>query len=190
MHQESPPKFVLSPEFLKANGLSPTFPRRFWEKVDKENGPIPDQLKYPGLERCWIWTGALTTAGYGSIHSSGHAKSIKAATGSWIIHNGPVPEGKVVCHACDNPPCVRPDHLWAGTNWENAQDAKSKKRMASGERSGAAKLTQAQVDEIRKRYIKGTGLWNRGNRNQLMKEFSVSRNNFYSIIYRETWKHA
>lgn len=90
---------------------------RFWEKVQKSEG-------------CWEWTGALLKArgGYGTFNVGDH-KTKYAHRFSWEIHYGEIPPGKLVCHHCDNPKCVRPDHLFIGSYWDNAQDAALKGRM-------------------------------------------------------------
>ena len=77
---------------------------RFWEKVDKSG-------------ECWLWTAAVSKRGYGRFRlPTGH---IGAHVQSYILTHGPVPEGKEVHHVCENPPCVRPDHLKAVTHREN-----------------------------------------------------------------------
>jgi hypothetical protein len=86
---------------------------RFFAKVQKTDG-------------CWLWTASLNKAGYGQIYAEGrpqHASRI-----SWRIHNGAIPAGLHVCHHCDNPRCVRPDHLFLGTRSDNMQDMLAKGR--------------------------------------------------------------
>ena len=89
---------------------------RFWEKVDKTGN-------------CWIWTAACMTNGYGQIWDG--SKDRGAHRISWILHNGPIPNNLHVLHKCDNPPCVRPDHLFLGTPIDNMLDAKAKGRLNS-----------------------------------------------------------
>lgn len=93
-----------------------TLSERFWQHVTKSDG-------------CWTfsngggWYGAISTV------IDGKKKILKAHRVSWELHNGPVPAGMFVCHSCDNPSCVRPDHLWLGTHSNNMKDAMRKGRM-------------------------------------------------------------
>ena len=90
-----------------------TYEERFWSHVRKSDG-------------CWEWIGA-NTRGYGSLWMNGrHEKATKI---SWQINCGPVPAGMWLLHRCDNPPCVRPDHLFLGTVLDNARDAAKKGRL-------------------------------------------------------------
>lgn len=86
---------------------------RFWEKVDK-SGPNPD---FPD---CWEWT-AHRVKSYGMFSHKRNGQNKKTQTHRYIWEklNGPVPEGLEVCHLCNNPPCVRPDHLEVGTRSHN-----------------------------------------------------------------------
>ena len=107
---------------------------RFWSKVSKTDG-------------CWIWTGAHYRSGHG--HSYFKGKYVGAHRLSWILENGEIPEGTNVCHHCDNPPCVNPDHLFLGSQADNMRDMRQKNRGAKGETHGSAKLSLEKVIEIK-----------------------------------------
>lgn len=97
---------------------------RFWAKVDKSG-------------ECWIWTGNTNkakrgywaTRGYGLFHITRNDRAVYTHRYSWMLANGPVPRGACVLHRCDNPRCVRPDHLFLGTKKENTADALAKGRL-------------------------------------------------------------
>src|SRR5262245_51840420 len=78
--------------------------------------------------RCQPWKGSRNQAGYGLVRVDG--KTRLAHRVSFELANGPIPEGKIICHKCDNPPCVRPDHLYAGTHQDNARDAMAARLVA------------------------------------------------------------
>jgi HNH endonuclease len=78
---------------------------------------------------CWEWTGSNNGVGYGQVRING--KNFYAHRISAIMTYGEIPEGKEVCHKCDNPSCVNPDHLFYGTRHDNVQDMMSKKRHGS-----------------------------------------------------------
>lgn len=132
---------------------------RFWSKVNK-NGSIPVHM--PHLGNCWEWTAACRgSMGYGVKfweHKHQYTHRI-----SWMIHFGEIPMNLRVLHKCDNPKCVRPEHLFLGTQQDNVDDMAKKGRKVigdhysnrKGECNPKAKVTNAQVLEIRKRFTNG-----------------------------------
>lgn len=163
---------------------------RFWEKVNQD-GPII----CPELGPCWLWTGAHLTTGYGEIALGGRPrKRLLAHRVSWELANGPIPDGFLVCHRCDNPPCVRPDHLFLGTNADNLADMASKgrhyltrdpERAKRGEAHYKSRFTAEQVRAMRDRYAAG-GI----TQNALAAELGISRNTLQSVLNKRNWKSA
>jgi hypothetical protein len=114
---------------------------------------------------------------------------------SYEMHCGAIPHGLIVCHRCDNPPCVRPDHLFLGTHKDNTQDMIAKGRSAGGfgsngvihvfhgEANHAAHLTDAQVREIRRLHASGV------QQVTLSTDFNVAIATIYRIVHRITWRH-
>lgn len=158
-----------------------TLEQRFWAKVDK-NGPT-----MPHMESCcWVWTGAPDKAGYGhiSIQQNGTTKMILAHRVSWELDNGPVPLATpCVCHRCDNPICVRLDHLFAGTHQDNMDDRNAKKRNPRGEGLGTHVLTESQVREIRKRLSTGEA------QHRIAKDFGIHQVTVSKIHLKKLWGH-
>lgn len=96
---------------------------------------------------CRLWLAACTRAGYGLFSFKG--KLMYAHRAAWLVANGELPAGMLVCHRCDIPSCINPDHLFLGTCLDNSRDAVRKDRDAHGERHGNAVLTAEQVRAIR-----------------------------------------
>lgn len=97
---------------------------------------------------CWIWIASCAGMGYGQIKLPGELRQIYAHRLSYLIHKGPLPEGKQICHTCDNPKCVNPDHLFVGTSQDNHDDMTKKKRHTYGQRSATAKITEEQARQV------------------------------------------
>jgi hypothetical protein len=79
---------------------------------------------------CWLWSRTTVKGGYGRVRYG--KKSVVAHRVAWELTNGPVPDGMLVCHACDNPACINPAHLFLGTHKTNAEDRDRKGRQARG----------------------------------------------------------
>src|ERR1700722_1599308 len=95
-----------------------TLAERFWSKVQKSEG-------------CWLWIGCRHRQGYGKLHTGGKiGKVVPAHRISWGVNFGPISDGLWVLHKCDNPPCVRPDHLFLGDRKDNMVDCAQKGRLA------------------------------------------------------------
>lgn len=158
---------------------------RFWEKVTK-NGPTMPHMSTP----CWVWTGATRHFGYGVINMGGHKGRIESAHRvSWVIHYGPIPDNICVLHTCDNPLCIRPDHLFLGTRADNNHDMQQKGRCdrlkrAKGVRHWKAKLTSDKVLEIRARYAKDKPTYI-----SLAKQYDITLQQIYRIVHRQAWRH-
>jgi len=144
---------------------------RFWSYVDIR-----------GLFDCWEWKGFLNKDGYGHFRFNKH--HIKANRFSYQLYHGEIPEGKLVCHKCNNPKCVNPFHLYAGTPQDNMADKVRTNRQARlrGESNGHSELTEKQVLEIRK---------NKDNLSQreLGELYNIGISAIGHIIRKETWKY-
>ena len=134
-------------------------------------------------DSCWIWTGGINRRGYGKF-SLFPIKSISAHRASYILFNGEIPEGKCVCHQCDNPRCVKPAHLWIGTTQENTQDMINKGRSLHGENHLKAKITKEDVLKIRELGSKGMAQWKIG------EMFNLTAGHVNNIIKKRAWQHV
>jgi hypothetical protein len=105
---------------------------KFWDYVDKTPG------QGPTLD-CWLWTRGRITSGYGNIYPSGGKQDYAHRVAYFLATGIKPPKGMDICHKCDNPPCVNPDHLYAGSRQDNVNDMKAKGRSAKGDRNGSRK---------------------------------------------------
>lgn len=144
---------------------------RFWKKVDVQ-----------GPDDCWNWKGTLHPHGYGRIANNKHLLLTHRV--SYEIHFGSIPEGLLVCHKCNNPRCVNPNHLYAGSTDDNMKDRLLAGRYACGERHENAKLTEQEVGIIRTSFIPYTVTIK-----MLAERFGVSTGAVSAIVYLRDWKH-
>lgn len=150
----------------------------FWEKV-----AIVDR------ELCWEWTAGRNRTNYGMFALElGPEKKIihyQSHRVAWFLTYGPIPDGLIVCHKCDNPPCVNPAHLFLGTYQDNARDraSKGRSRPRKGETNGNSKLTLEQVLEIRSRFKPRVVT-----RVKLAEEYGVNVETIGRIVQGRGWK--
>jgi len=169
---------------LRGRAILPvlTQPDLFWAKVDKA-GPTMAHMD----TGCWEWTGSRDKPyGYGRMGLVGRGGQTvrRAHVFSWTLANGPIPAGLFVCHHCDNPPCIRPDHLFVGTPKENTQDASQKWRLCHGTAHPKAKLNEDAVREIRRRFTHGSTA------SSLAVVFDVAPSTIMQVVTRKTWRHV
>lgn len=155
---------------------------RFWDRVAKSDEP----------DGCWEWQATRSASGYGHIWFNGrHHGTHRIA---WMLTHGPIPDGSVVRHVvCDNPPCVRPDHLAIGTVADNYADMVAHNRQPKvrrlegirrGERHPSARLTAHDV-----RAIRIDASW--GVRQSLLaRQYGVTQQAIYRIVHRLCWKEV
>lgn len=152
---------------------------RFWSNVDKSG-------------ECWVWTAGKDEHGYGNIKIEG--RRVATHRFSYATFVGAIPDGLCVCHRCDNPSCVRPDHLFVGTQKANCQDRQQKGRsgfqrypelVKCGEAHHAAKLTEKRVRLMRAlRAELGTPYA------ELAALFNVTTNTAHRACVGVWWKHV
>lgn len=162
-------------------------PEDAWLLVDQSGGPAA----------CWEWQGTITRWGYGQFKT--HGVLWRAHRLIFTLVNGPIPDGLVVRHACDNRRCCNPAHLELGTHDDNMADAVSRDRMASGdrafarihpermlrgERHGMAKLTESDVLAIIAKRQNGVAVA------KLASEYSVCLTSIHNILTGKTWNHV
>lgn len=152
--------------------------------------PSVDQLwgrvKIGTEQDCWPWIGSTDRDGYGRllIQRQYKRKQFLAHRVAWWFATGEYPpEDKLVCHTCDNPPCVNFNHLWLGDTYENTADCVSKNRQTHGIRNGRAILDINKVNTIRE-LRKTTTL------KELARKFGVTQSTIEAVIYERNWKNA
>jgi hypothetical protein len=178
--------------------------KRFWEKVKIST------INFYNNEPCWEWLACVDKNGYGIFRLNG--KNEKSHRFSFILKNGEIKNNLFVCHACDNPKCVNPNHLWLGTNQDNVDDMMKKGRqlkgddhwsrkkpdklargdrsasikypgIRKGENNGCAKLNWESAKNIRKLYFEDDYLLR-----ELAKMYSVTTTTIWRVVINKTWQ--
>ena len=158
---------------------------RFWRKVDKSGG----------AEACWPWTAGRDAGGYGQFRLTD--KLQRASRVAVILSGRAIPAGSCVCHACDNPRCCNPSHLWVGTQAENLRDRDAKgravigkalmarRRSYAGEGHPNAKLTDSAIRAIRAAVALGAQT-----QREIAAMWGVDRSTVSQIARGVAWGHV
>lgn len=156
--------------------LSKRHIKRFWEKVI-----VGDE------NSCWIWVGSLyRSGGYGriSFNSKTEKGIYRASRVSYFLRNGIDPAEKLVCHKCDNPICVNPNHLFLGTPTDNILDRESKGRGSKNENTNRNKLTKSNIPDIIMMYVD-----KKMSKDNIAAFFRVSKHTINHVLWGNTWSN-
>lgn len=160
-------KYCINPDHIK---LYTSDEDRFWSFVNKLS-----------KDDCWEWLGSKTNKGYGRLRIG--KKKISSHRYSYLINIGSIDPGLYVCHKCDNPSCVNPNHLFLGTNKDNMNDRNMKNRQAKGE-NNHSKLFPKDVIEIRALLHSGVKT------KDIAEMFKVNYSVIESIKLHRSWNHV
>lgn len=150
--------------------------RRFWAMVDRSAGP----------DSCWPWKGKVETTGYARtlVGSGPNREHWLCHRLAWTIAKEVIPDGRLVCHHCDNRRCCNPEHLFVGTQKNNMEDAVSKGRQAFGETNGGGgKLREPEIYEIR-------ALRGRVTQENVAAMYGVTQSVVSKIQLQRIWSHV
>lgn len=142
---------------------------RFWMNVKSSK------------DGCWEYCSHLPHNKHRAVVVKG--RKIAAHRYSYELHAGPIPEGLCVCHKCDNPACIRPDHLFLGTQTDNMRDCVDKKRHSYGIASGKARLDESSIAGIVPLRKQGLSEY------EVAARLGVSRSAIASVCQGRSWKH-
>jgi uncharacterized protein (DUF433 family) len=146
--------------------------QRFNAKIEKD-----------AVSECWIWIASTAGSGYGQFRIPGTRRNVYAHRMAWELRNGTVPAEKAVCHSCDNPRCVNPDHLFLGDQSVNMKDMAAKSRHLFGEKNSQSKLTAIEVHAIHEASASGQ------TQSAIAKRFRIGQMTVCRILRGERWHH-
>lgn len=161
---------TVAPAALDRDEFEENWQRRFWDKVLFD-------------DTCWECDGGATPKGYGVCCTkamTGRPKQQYAHRLSWEMARGPIPDGLKVLHQCDNPRCVRPAHLFLGTQVDNMRDC-----AAKGRHRPNARLTPEQVEQIRAKHAAGGVTFF-----DLGREFGIAYQHAHAIVRGNKWSRT
>lgn len=184
------------PEPPFASGMCSTHYGRWRRHGNTADPVVPSQeerflaqVKKGDTRDCWIWTG-LKFKGYGGFsiqRARGRQTHIGAHRWAYLHWVGPIPDGLIVCHHCDNPPCVNPAHLFVGTHHDNAIDREQKGRGGAlrGSRQGSAVLNEEIVSQIWALYVPG-----RYAAKRIAQQLGLKQGTVQGVLSGYTWTHV
>lgn len=144
---------------------------KFWLNVDR-SGPVPDEVVYGQIVACWTWNGDRLPNQYGVFRARGGSQMAHKI--SYEISNGPVSDAGQVLHSCDNPSCVNPAHLHAGSQSDNMVEMHCRQR-------GRTKMSFEAADEARMRRHTGETV------TSLARGYGVSMSAMSDLVNNKSW---
>ena len=152
--------------------------RGFFQVRPSQSDRFARQVATGSTSACWPWAGTCDSNGYGLIWWDGRGD--RAHRVAWIVANGPIPDGQLIRHKCDNPPCCNPSHLEPGSHADNASDMAKRGRSTFGERNPRAKTTEAEIELIRR---------DGRSQREIAADFGLSQSHICAIKSGRFWKH-
>ena len=167
-------------------------PQKQWKQTTSmtyKKKPVKDRFlkKIKVIGSCWVWQAGIRKTGkdftYGQFSFNGYPEWAHRV--SYMLFKGVIPEGLNVCHSCDVPLCVNPDHLFLGTQQDNIQDMLRKQRDAlRGERNPRSILRSQDIKIIRQMYARGL------THRFIASKFGVQRQTIGDVLNKRTWTHV